>query len=54
MAPMSDVPHPLPTASSITRSRSQKTVHHTVYSKQCELPTGKLPTEKKDIICCMM
>ena len=47
MATMSNVPHP-PSTSSITRSRNQKTVHGTVYSEQCELPTEKY------IICCMM
>ncbi|XP_041355286.1 uncharacterized protein LOC121372917 [Gigantopelta aegis] len=50
---MPNIPEPLSTASSTTRSRSQKAIHDTVYSEQCELPTGKLPTEK-DIVCCMV
>ena len=36
-----------------TRSKCQKTLHDTVYTEQCELPTGKLPVQK-DVVCCML
>ena len=32
---------------------TQKAIIDTMYNEQCELPIGKLPTEK-DIICYMM
>jgi len=32
---------------------TQKVILDISYNEQCELPTGKLPTEK-DILCCMM
>ena len=35
-----------------TRSKCQKTLHDTVYIKQCELPTEKLPVQKD--VCCML
>ena len=44
---MPNVPPSQSIASSITRSRSQKTVHDTVYSEQCELSTGKTSNRKK-------
>ena len=40
-------------SSVITRSKSQKTINDTVYTEQCELPTGKLPVQK-DILFCML
>ena len=34
-------------------SKAQETVHDVTYTEECELPKGKLPTEK-DILCCML
>ena len=36
-----------------TRSNCQKTLHDTVHTEQCELPTGKLPVQK-DVVCCLL
>jgi hypothetical protein len=41
------------TSSVVTRSKTTKTVHDTIYVEQWELPTGKLPVEK-DILCCLL
>ena len=52
MANISDI---LASSSTImtARSKCQKTLHDTVYTEQCELPTGKLPVQK-DVACCML
>ena len=52
MVNISDIPA---LSSTITRTRSkcQKTLHDTVYTEQCDLPTGKL-TVQKDVVCCML
>ena len=36
-----------------SHSKAEKIVHDVTYTEECELPTGKLPTEK-DILCCML
>ena len=36
-----------------TRSNCQKTLHDTVHTEQCELPTGKLPVQKV-VVCCLL
>ena len=36
-----------------TRSKCQKTLHDTVCTEQCELPTGKLSVQK-NVVCCML
>ena len=52
MANISDI---LASSSTIatTRSKCQKTLHDTVCTEQCELPTGKLPVQN-DVVCCML
>ena len=52
MANISDIPASSSTIAT-TRSKCQKTLHDTVYTEQCELPTEKLPVQK-DVVCCML
>ena len=52
MANISDIPASSSTIAT-TRSKCQKTLHDTVCTEQCELPTGKLPVQK-DVVCCML
>ena len=51
MANISDIPASSSTIAT-TRSKCQRTIHDTVYTEQCELPTGKLPVQKD--VCCML
>ena len=51
MANISDIPA-LPSTIVTTRSKCQKTLHDTVYTEKCELPTEKLPVQKD--VCCML
>ena len=52
MANISDIPASSSTIAT-TRSKCQKTLHDTVCTEQCELPTGKMPVQK-DVLCCML
>ena len=52
MVNISDIPA-LSSTIARTRSKCQKTLHDTVYTEQCDLPTGKL-TVQKDVVCCML
>ena len=49
MANISDISSTIAT----TISNCQKTLHDTVHTEQCELPTGKQPVQK-DVVCCLL
>ena len=49
MAKIPDIPASSSTIAT-TRWRCQKTLHGTVYTTQCELPTGKLPVQKDVVL----